>query len=229
MVSVKCWHPHHRKIEALRTLIRTITLLTICLPLFTLSANANEARTALSSFIASAERYSGNFEQQLTDERGAKLELTAGEFWLQRPGMFRWHYAAPMERVLVSNRTKIWLYDVELDQVTVRDAAGEIENTPAGILVGDDSTLDNYELSVHERRGSYLAISLQPKLNKGDFTDILIGLDNNQLIDLRLADRFGQTTTIRFTDVLRNPSIEQDVFSLSVPEGVDVIDQTSDN
>jgi outer membrane lipoprotein carrier protein len=194
-----------------------------------IAGDADDARSLLTSFIDSASRYSANFEQQLRDDAGEVIEDTSGKFWLQRPGMFRWHYAEPMERVLVSDGASIWLYDVDLDQVTKRTATGAIEQTPAGILVGDSATLDQYELSINERRGNYVAISLQPKQGSGDFSGILIGLADNQLIDLRLNDRFGQTTVIRFTDATLNPTIDPAVFTLEVPAGVDVIDQTSDN
>lgn len=211
----------------LRTITTKLLILVVALAGSRAALADDEARSELLAFINSADRFAAGFEQTLTDETGEIVEATGGQFWLQRPGMFRWHYAEPMERVLVSDGRRIWLYDVDLDQVTVRDAGGAIESTPAGILVGDAKTLDNYELTIAEQRGSYKAVSLRPKGGGGDFNDILLGLERGALVDLRLKDRFGQLTEIRFIDTQVNPVIAAGTFDLDVPEGVDVIDQTT--
>ena len=194
--------------------------------LLAISASADQARDELISFIESASSYSAYFTQELLDEQGQQLETATGQFWLERPGKFRWHYDAPLERLLISDGIYIWLYDVELDQVTKRNADGELEKTPAGVLVGDASALDNYQLSVRSEQGNYIEIGMQPLAGSSDFADIVLGLDNGQLAELRLADRFAQTTVIRFRDTLMNPGADDSLFVPDLPDYVDVIDQT---
>ena len=186
-----------------------------------------EARQSIQAFLDSATRYSARFVQQLVDEEGVVLEEGSGEFWLQRPDKFRWHYAPPMERVLVSDGTRIWMHDVELEQITIRSADGTLEQTPAGLLVGSPTALDNYQLSIRERMGKQIYIGLSPKDAQSDFKDIVLGLEDNKLISLVLADRFGQQTVIQFTDIRINPPIAAALFSLEIPAGTDVIDQTA--
>jgi outer membrane lipoprotein carrier protein len=147
-------------------------------------AEALEARALVENFLTSAERVSARFSQRLTDENGSVLEETTGQFWLQRPGQFRWQYAAPMERVLVSNGQQIWLHDVELDQVTIRSADGVLEQTPAGILVGNVDTLDNYILSIRNRSATSIEVGLVPVSTRSDFQDIVLGLQDGQLRSL---------------------------------------------
>jgi len=206
--------------------MRRLLVTGLCCLISAAAAADEAAREHLLQFIRSADGYAANFSQQLLDEQGGEIESAEGKFWLKRPGQFRWHYDPPMERLLVSNGTYIWLYDVDLDQVTKRPAQGELEQTPAGILVGDESSLDNYELTVRTSNGDYVEVGLEPIGSRGDFRDIVIALDNGQIVELRLADRFAQTTVIRFLDVQLNPVIPADQFRLELPDYVDIIDQT---
>jgi outer membrane lipoprotein carrier protein len=189
-------------------------------------SEADEARTHLQGFLDSADRYSARFVQQLVDEEGEVLDEGGGEFWLQRPGQFRWHYEPPMERLLVSNGEQIWLYDVELEQVTVRSADGALEQTPAGLLVASSMALDNYQLSIRERSGDFVAVGLIPTQAQSDFEDIVLGLEGTQLVSLTLADHFGQKTIINFHNINPDPLIDPIIFSLEIPPGTDVLDQT---
>jgi outer membrane lipoprotein carrier protein len=208
---------------------KLFVLLCCCGLLNTLQASeaeALEARALVENFLTSAERVSAHFSQRLIDENGSVLEETTGQFWLQRPGQFRWQYAAPMERVLVSNGQQIWLHDVELDQVTIRSADGVLEQTPAGILVGNIDTLDNYILSIRNRSATSIEVGLVPVSTRSDFQDIVLGLQDGQLRSLKLADRFGQLTEIEFSEQTLNPEIDAAQFTFIVPPGVDVINQT---
>ncbi len=209
----------------MRRLLHACLLTVLLLP--AVATAGKSARDHLQAFIASADSYTAQFDQQLLDENGQEIETASGQFWLQRPGQFRWHYEPPMERLLVSDGEFIWLYDIDLDQVTKRAAGGEVEKTPAGILVGDESALDNYELSIREEREGYVEIGLRPSTARTDFEDIVIALDKGRITQLRLADRFAQVTVIRFTDVRVNPDVPADTFRLELPDYVDVIDQTA--
>jgi outer membrane lipoprotein carrier protein len=190
-------------------------------------SEADEARAHLQAFVDSAERYSARFVQQLVDEEGDVLDESVGEFWLRRPGQFRWHYEPPMERLLVSDGVKIWLYDVELEQVTMRSADGALEQTPAALLVASSLALENYQLSIRERSGEFVAVGLIPAQGQSDFEDIVLGLEANRLVSLTLADHFGQKTIISFDNIKLNPPIDLAIFSLDIPPGTDVIDQTA--
>ena len=181
------------------------------------SHSSEEARQLISDFLNAADSYSAVFDQQLTDEDGVVLEESSGEFWLQRPGKFRWLYAAPLERLIVSDAKKIWLFDPDLDQVTIRSAEGALEQTPAGILVSGTAMLDAYEVSLGDS-GALQTVLLKPKATDSEFSLISLGLRDNQLRKLTLKDRFGQQTLIEFYDTTLNPSIEPGLFSFEPPE-----------
>jgi outer membrane lipoprotein carrier protein len=188
---------------------------------------AEEAHQRIQAFLDSADRYHAYFVQQLVDAEGDVLEEGGGEFWLQRPGQFRWYYEPPMERILVSDGEKIWLYDIELEQVTIRPADGALEQTPAGLLVASSMALDNYQLSIRERSGKSIKVGLKPGNGQSDFEDIVLGLEGDTLISLTLADHFGQITIIKFNNIEINTKIDMKLFSLTVPPGIDIIDQSA--
>jgi len=197
--------------------------------------DSDDAQQLVREFLRAADRYSARFSQQLIDEDGVVVEESEGELWLERPGRFRWHYAAPMERLLISDGAKIWLYDMDLDQATVRSAEGAIEQTPAGLLVSGEDALDGYQLRLieqgiegktGEQARDYAAVEMIPDERQSDFQRIELGLRDNKLVRLTLDDRFGQKTIIDFTDIVLNPALKPALFSFEVPDGVDVIDQT---
>jgi outer membrane lipoprotein carrier protein len=218
--------------------VRRITTVCLCLLLSTgitlpaysdnhADSEAAEARSLLLGFIASVDSYHADFEQTLEDEDGEVLEQAAGEFWLSRPGKFRWHYAPPMERLLISDGQKIWLHDVDLEQVTVRSASGALEQTPAGILVGNAAALDGYELSIRSRGDGFTAVGLRPREGATDFLDIVIAVaTDGGLHSLSLDDRFGRQTVIRFFDQTLNPAMDSELFTFVAPSDADIIDQT---
>ena len=189
---------------------------------------ADTARTIVSGFIESTESYHAKFVQVLQNSAGEVLEEETGQLWLQRPGKFRWEYAIPWERQIVANEADIWLYDAELEQITVRSAEGALLESPAALLVGDLSALDDYRSSGVRTPDGFTLVNLEPLTGQGDFQLIGLGFMDGKLVSLELHDRFGQLTLIRFSSIVRNPKLNQDIFSFELPDGADVIDQRID-
>jgi len=186
------------------------------------------ARTIVSSFIESTYSYHAKFVQVLQNSAGEVLEEETGQLWLQRPGKFRWEYAIPWERQIVANDADIWLYDAELEQITVRSAEGALLESPAALLVGDLSALEDYRCSGVRTPDGFTLVNLEPLTGQGDFQLIGLGFMEEKLVSLELHDRFGQLTLIRFSSIVRNPKLNQDLFNFEIPDGADVIDQRID-
>ena len=109
--------------------------------------NADTAR--LVSILQKTNTLSGQFSQLTLDSAGTNLQETKGEMAVQRPGMFRWHTDAPAEQLLVSDGKKVWLYDPDLNQVTVQTLDKRLTNTPALLLSGDLKKIaDNFSVSL---------------------------------------------------------------------------------
>ena len=193
----------------------------------------SEACTGISStsvlceFLTTVDSYSAEFTQVLVDEQGELLEESAGQLWLEKPGRFRWHYAEPWERLIVANETSVWLYDAELEQVTLRAADGAIEQTPAGLLAGNTAALADFSITTVNGTEGLSVVTLVPLTDSGDFREMILSFTAGELASLSLQDRFGQRTVITLHKVDRNPVLAAELFNFIIPEGVDVINQTT--
>jgi len=191
-----------------------------------MSMSASEARTIIADFMQAVSSLHAEFEQSVKAADTAEvIETEVGELWLQRPGQFRWRYSAPSEREIVADLDDIWLYDADLDQVTVRPVENAVAESPAALLVGNVAALDEYTVSGRRTHDGMVFISLAPVKANSDFQLIELGFAANELALLNLNDRFGQRTSIRFFAVERNPQIAPSVFQFVLPDGADVIDQ----
>jgi outer membrane lipoprotein carrier protein len=173
---------------------------------------AAQARQVVAEFMQAVNSLHAQFEQTLQDETGEILETEAGELWLQRPGKFRWRYSEPAEREIVADPENIWLYDAELDQVTVRPIENAVAESPAALLVGNVAALDDYTFSGQRAADGMVRVMLVPRKANGDFKSIELGFAAGDLALLELSDRFG-------------PQIPASVFDFILPDGADVIDQ----
>jgi outer membrane lipoprotein carrier protein len=190
------------------------------------SLSAQEARQTLADFMQAVTSLHAGFEQSvIAAETADEIETESGELWLQRPGQFRWRYSEPSEREIIADLENIWLYDADLDQVTVRPVENAVAESPAALLVGDIVALDQYVISGRRTADGMVRIALEPIKANGDFQSIELGFAANELALLELNDRFGQRTTVRFSAVERNLQIAPSVFEFILPDGADVIDQ----
>lgn len=190
------------------------------------SAGAVEADTsinALHTYLASLNSFSAKFEQKVFDETGAALETSTGEVSIARPGKFAWLYRAPYHQSIISNSRTLWLYDVDLAQVTV----SAIDATAAGSaaqLLGDKIDLNaHYILTPQGERAGLHWVGLKPKKAEQQYQRIEIGMAGATLAKMRLFDNLGQITELSFTAIQRNPTLDPKLFEFTPPPDVDVI------
>jgi outer membrane lipoprotein carrier protein len=179
----------------------------------------------LKTFLASSRSLSADFKQVLLNEQGQPAKTSFGVFYLQRPGKFRWDYQKPFSQQIVADKGKVWFYDKDLDQVTVKKLDQSLGSTPALLLSGEVSLEDNFILEGQGKEGDMQWIKLSPKSEETTFKYILIGLVNGSLSGMELSDNFGQLTRIYFSNVLINPPLKQNLFQFDVPKGADVFEE----
>jgi outer membrane lipoprotein carrier protein len=144
---------------------------------------------------------------------------------LKKPGRFRWDYEEPYERVISADGERVWLYEADLDQVTVRRLDAGLGETPAALLTGTADVLDHFQY-----RGSMIAddvrwLRLEPEAAESDFAAIELGFVGGDLRGILLMDRLGQKTRIDFDEVDTEATVADDLFRFEPPPGVDVIDE----
>jgi len=183
-----------------------------------------EAR--LRSFLADVQSLDGKFRQQVIDSRKQVIEDTSGSVAMQRPGRFRWNYAAPFERVIVADGEKVWLYEADLEQVTIRRLSSGIGDTPAALLTGKESVLERFSVDKSWTADGLELVRLVPRSPDSDFAAVTLGFAGPALRQLLLDDRLGQQTRIDLTDVRINPRLVPELFQFVPPPGADVIDDS---
>jgi chaperone LolA len=180
----------------------------------------------LRSYLADVQAMEGNFRQQVIDSRGQVLEDASGSVAMQRPGRFRWNYSTPFERVIVADGEKVWLYEADLEQVTIRKLTSGIGDTPAALLTGRQSVLERFDIGKSWTEGGLALVRLAPRSAEADFAGVTLGFRGAELQLLLLDDRLGQQTRIDFSEVRRNPTLSPDRFRFQPPPGADVIDDS---
>ena len=194
-------------------------------------AHAETADAALKGFVEGAQTVSARFEQVQRDEAGKEMQTTSGHMWLARPaagvrgtGKFRWSYEKPYQQLMVCDGAKIWLYDPDLAQVTVRPAARALAGTPAELLSHRASLGDQFTLEDAGTRGDAHFVRLKPKSNEGDFTAIELGLRGSAPTQMIFHDQLGGTSEVRFSEVQINGKLDETLFRFKPPKGVEVVE-----
>lgn len=164
------------------------------------------------------------FTQTVTSPDGAKTKVSSGQFEFARPNRFRFVYAKPFEQQIVADGQKVWLYDVDLNQVTVRPIGQALGATPAALLAG--ASLDKeFELSALPPKDGLDWAQALPRSREGSIQAIRVGFSGSTLAALEIVDAFGQRSLLRFTALQANPKITDDAFRFVPPKGVDLIEQ----
>ncbi len=179
----------------------------------------------LKNFLAASRSFSADFKQVLINELGNPVQTSYGMFYLQRPGKFRWNYAKPFQQEIVSTGGKVWFYDVDLEQVTIKKLDASVGSTPALLLSGQVSLEDNFNMEQQGTEGDMQWVKLIPKKQETSFKYVTIGLQKGKLAGMELMDNFGQLTRIYFSGILINPPLKPTLFEFTPPKGVDVFEE----
>lgn len=206
-------------------LIRMLLVAVLGLTAVSVQADDKMAINRLTEMLNKAQTITGRFSQLTLDGSGTQLQETSGELSLKRPGLFRWHTDAPMEQLLVSNGEKVWLYDPDLQQVTVQTLDQRLTHTPALLLSGDVSKIsENFDIT-HKEGGDVVDFILKPKAKDTLFDTLRLSFRNGVINDMQLIDSVGQRTNILFLGVKMNQAIDAAQFNFKIPEGADVIQE----
>ncbi|GHC31388.1 outer membrane lipoprotein chaperone LolA [Aidingimonas halophila] len=198
----------------------------LALPLATLlpmTAIANEDADRLTDLLEPLETYRADFEQQILDGGGERLQEAQGRMWLSRPGLFRWEVDAPYQQEVVSDGDEVYLYDPDLEQVTVQSLDRRVTHTPALLLSGSTSDLtESYDVS-HREQDGHDVFTLTPRDADTLFEELSMAFDDDRLTMLDMTDSTGQRTAIEFSSIEVNADIDDSQFEFDIPDGADVI------
>jgi outer membrane lipoprotein carrier protein len=180
-------------------------------------------RERVEAFLGGLHGLQAQFHQVLTDRSGRAIDEASGVLAIRRPNRFRWDYREPYQQVIVADGSRVWLYDRDLEQVTVRKLDDTLSATPAMLLSGEGNLEDNFTVTGTSTEGSLHWVEMTPKRADTDFKSVRLGFQGQALRFMQLADKLGQTTRLEFTKLERNPVLDPSRFTFTVPPGADVI------
>lgn len=176
------------------------------------------------SFVASTHAAKGEFTQQQMKKSATSkaAPISSGTFLFARPGKFIWTYVKPYEQLLQADGVDLYIYDKDLNQVTVKKLGNALGSSPAAILFGSNDLDKNFTLSEAGTRGGLEWLNAKPKAKDSTFEQISIGLRNGAPEAMELHDAFGATSVITFKKFEKNPTIGAQQFKFVMPKGADV-------
>ena len=177
----------------------------------------------VSDYFSGLETIQADFVQTVVDSGGETVQDSQGHVWMQRPGRFRWDYRTPYHQLIVADGKRLWTYDEDLEQATVKDLDAALSSTPAMLLSGYRPLAEVMEWEPDSDNDRYTWFRLHPKERDSAVEKVRIAFDGGELAIIEVVDGFGNHTRIRFSNMRRNQKLDDGLFQLKLPEGTDII------
>ena len=187
-----------------------------------LAAPVDEAQQRLQRALKSLDSLQAEFRQTVLDEDKQVVSQSSGTVAIQRPGRFRWVYTAPYEQQIIADGKELWVYDVDLDQATVKPIESSLSTAPIMVLMKKQRVTDEFEIKPLGQRKYLYWLELIPKQKDMEYNRVFLGLDGDEIKAMELRDRFGQSTQIVFENPRYGVILPPGTFRFEPPPGVDV-------
>ena len=186
-------------------------------------AATGAARARLDAFATGLHSLTGSFSQTLVDPNGNAGKTSTGTLALEAPRQFRWETVAPYKQTIVADGSRVWMYDPELEQVTVKVQSSEEAHSPLTVLTDIKQMDREFKVTEQGERDGLVWLRLTSTAKDPQFAWADLGFDANGLARMSFKDQLGSTTDIRFSNWQRNVAIPPAVFTFVPPKGADVI------
>lgn len=204
----------------------------LALVLFALASSGVHAaaRDKLDAFSRNIQGLSANFSQRVFSSDGVLKESSSGTVKLKAPRQFRWEYLKPFPQLLVADGDHIWIYDPDMEQVTVRQQSLEEQNSPLAMLI-DPAEMERQFVAREGGKGQGLEwLELTPrKPDEAPFDRARLGFGASGLVRMEMFDGLGQRTVMGFSAWKRNPAFAPGTFTFKAPQGVDVVGEVAES
>jgi outer membrane lipoprotein carrier protein len=190
---------------------------------FLLFSSSGFAQPILDNFLKNLSSLQAQFEQQLFNETGKLIETSQGQMYIKRPNQFRWDYQKPYHQLIVADGENVWIYDPDLEQVTMKKLTQALGKTPALLLSSNRPIEEDFFVNPLPTKADITRLELLPKDAQAQFDSIRLNLRGETLLGFELVDNLGQTTLITFKQTERNQKLEESLFIFTPPAGVDVV------
>ncbi|MDE2417819.1 MAG: outer membrane lipoprotein chaperone LolA [Burkholderiales bacterium] len=186
----------------------------------------------LESFVRTVKSGRADFSQVVTsparDGQAARSKTSSGTFEFSRPNRFKFIYRKPFEQTIVADGQTLWLYDVDLNQVTARKQAAALGTTPAALIASaaDLRALEaEFLLADLPEKDDLQWVQATPKARDSQLQSVRLGFRQDQLAVLEILDSFGQRSVMTFKAFQANAKLDANSFQFKPPAGADVVRQ----
>lgn len=201
--------------------------LAVLLPLCAGAQKEESAAGQLVEVLGRTESMRAEVEQLTLDQNGREIQEARAQLVMRKPDHFYWRTSEPFEEVLTTDGETLWIYEPDLEQVTVRPFSGDLSRTPALLLSEDESTLEeSFEISLAPLSDEARRFTLTPRDPGSLFETLSLTFSGDTLEQMHFEDSLGQKTSIAFEKVEANVEVDEDLFAFEPPAGVEVIDST---
>jgi outer membrane lipoprotein carrier protein len=177
------------------------------------------------AFVQGTQSARSDFEQRVEARNGKLVQESKGSFAFMRPGRFRWEFAQPYTQLIVGDGEKIWVYDADLNQVTVRKLSTALGATPAALIAGSADIEQAFVFTETGDKDGLEWLDAKPREQDAGFERIRMGFSATGIAAMELVDQFGQTTRLKFSNFKRNPRLDPGSFRFVPPKGADLLGQ----
>jgi outer membrane lipoprotein carrier protein len=187
-----------------------------------------DSSSTLAGLFNAVHTMRADFVQTIYDNHGKAIQKSYGKMALQRPGKFRWEMSKPIPQMIITSDTRLWIYDPDLEQVTIKPLGQAAGESPALLLSHENTAIDkDYTVTeIQKKQPGWQWFNLIPRNADSMFASVEIGFMANQLHTMKLQDHLGHTTQIEFNHIQTNIALPSSLFIFKKPANVDVIDET---
>ena len=207
----------------MRRIALFLSLLSIVLPL---AAAPTGGIAEMHAFLQDVHSLKADFVQVVLDSNLKQVKQSTGTLSIKRPDRFRWDYLKPNAEIIVADGKRLWLYDVDLQQVTVKPLNDTLAASPAVLLSGSNDVEKSFSVEDLGTKDGLEWVSLNPKVKDTDFDNVKLGFKGDDVAVMELKDNLGNLTRITFSKLQRNVDVADDAFRFTPPKGADVIGDT---
>jgi outer membrane lipoprotein carrier protein len=177
--------------------------------------------------LQSIKTYQAQFTQSVWKEGAKKADISTGTFFIHRPHYFKWHTQKPYEQMIVADGERLWTYEPDFKQVTIQNQAAVLVNSPLFLLTSKAEALEKKFIIKNIKKKNKTdpqLFLLTPKEKSSLFESVRLLIKEGNILELYLMDALGAKTSVVFTHMIRNKTIEKSVFTFTPPKGTDIID-----
>lgn len=190
------------------------------------SATAKSDSEELSLLLSKYQSLTANFSETITDETGNIMQKARGDVSIKRPDHLRWYTKNPTPQLIIADGERLWIYDIDLEQVTIENLHRMSKSAPAMLLSGSAQKLENNYVIESQFDTDSQKFKLTPKTNEDLVQWIELDFQQGKITQMRLKNQLNQITSLNFKRVELNPKMMKNAFHFNPPRGVDVIDNS---